>query len=178
MQLALIAALAAAAVPQPAQDSVTGTASTGAARSFAEFTFDAHSGPSGENPTGTVAVDTFFGPLGALEVTCLGVSGSRATVVVKAPPNTSGVAGLQIAVQDGGPGGDDKLDFQVIYVLPTGCAAPTVVFTPVVHGDLVVVDAPPLPTSKEQCKGGGWRAFGFKSQGACVSFVAASRPAP
>ncbi len=31
-----------------------------------------------------------------------------------------------------------------------------------------------LPTSKEQCKGGGWQNFGatFKNQGQCVSFVA------
>jgi hypothetical protein len=32
---------------------------------------------------------------------------------------------------------------------------------------------PTLPTSKEQCKNGGWRSFpGFKNQGDCVSFVA------
>jgi hypothetical protein len=30
-----------------------------------------------------------------------------------------------------------------------------------------------LPTSKDQCKHGGWRTFGvFKNQGDCVSFVA------
>jgi hypothetical protein len=33
--------------------------------------------------------------------------------------------------------------------------------------------APPVPTSKDQCKMGGWQAFGiFKNQGDCVSFVA------
>lgn len=32
---------------------------------------------------------------------------------------------------------------------------------------------PPLPTSKDQCKDGGWQTFGvFKNQGDCVSFVA------
>ena len=46
-----------------------------------------------------------------------------------------------------------------------------------------MVDAPPLPTSKDQCKNGGWRTYGvFKNQGDCVSFVATkgrtSRPAP
>lgn len=31
---------------------------------------------------------------------------------------------------------------------------------------------PPLPTNKDQCKHGGWTAFGrFKNQGDCVSFV-------
>jgi hypothetical protein len=40
--------------------------------------------------------------------------------------------------------------------------------------DYVVTDAqPPLPTSKDQCKKGGWRTYGiFKNQGDCVSFVA------
>ena len=38
----------------------------------------------------------------------------------------------------------------------------------------VVVDAQPLPTSKDQCKNGGWRNFGstFKNEGQCVSSVA------
>lgn len=31
--------------------------------------------------------------------------------------------------------------------------------------------APSNPTSREQCKNGGWQAFGFKNQGQCVSFV-------
>ncbi len=40
-------------------------------------------------------------------------------------------------------------------------------------GDFVVTDAQPFPTSKAQCKNGGWRNFpGFKNQGQCVSFVA------
>ena len=32
--------------------------------------------------------------------------------------------------------------------------------------------APPLPTSAEQCKKGGYEAFNFENQGDCVSFVA------
>ena len=36
---------------------------------------------------------------------------------------------------------------------------------------VVVVDAPPLPTSKDQCKQGGYAALGFTSQGKCVAFV-------
>ncbi len=32
---------------------------------------------------------------------------------------------------------------------------------------------PPLPTTKDQCKKGGWQSFGvFKNEGDCVSFVA------
>jgi hypothetical protein len=30
---------------------------------------------------------------------------------------------------------------------------------------------PELPTAKEQCKDGGWVAFGFRNQGQCVAFV-------
>ncbi len=30
---------------------------------------------------------------------------------------------------------------------------------------------PPLPTTKEQCMNGGYKAFGFKNQGECVAFV-------
>jgi hypothetical protein len=30
---------------------------------------------------------------------------------------------------------------------------------------------PVLPTTKDQCKHGGWRQFGFKNQGQCIRFV-------
>jgi len=30
---------------------------------------------------------------------------------------------------------------------------------------------PSFPTSKDQCKNGGWKAFGFKNQGQCIKFV-------
>ena len=40
-------------------------------------------------------------------------------------------------------------------------------------GDIVVTDTQPLPTTKDQCKNGGWQTYGvFKNQGDCVSFVA------
>jgi hypothetical protein len=31
---------------------------------------------------------------------------------------------------------------------------------------------PPLPTSKDQCKNGDFKSYGFKNEGDCVSFVA------
>jgi hypothetical protein len=37
--------------------------------------------------------------------------------------------------------------------------------------DLVVVDAQPVPTSKEQCRHGGYARFGFRNQGQCIAFV-------
>ena len=45
---------------------------------------------------------------------------------------------------------------------------------PLISGDIMVTDAPPLSATKDQCKNGGWQTYGvFKNQGACVSFVAA-----
>jgi hypothetical protein len=43
----------------------------------------------------------------------------------------------------------------------------------VATGDIVVTDAhPPLLTSKDQCRDGGWRNFPpFKNQGQCIAFV-------
>jgi hypothetical protein len=32
---------------------------------------------------------------------------------------------------------------------------------------------PPPPTSKDQCKNGGFKSYGFKNEGDCVNFVAA-----
>ena len=47
------------------------------------------------------------------------------------------------------------------------------------EGDLSVIDAPSLPTFKDECKNGGWRSFGvFKNQGDCVSFVATNGENP
>ena len=49
---------------------------------------------------------------------------------------------------------------------------PSAVGEPILAGDLTVTDSQPLPSSKEQCKNGGWRTFGaFKNQGECVGIV-------
>jgi hypothetical protein len=41
------------------------------------------------------------------------------------------------------------------------------------NGRATVFDAPLLPTSKDQCKNGGWRDFSqFKAQGDLLNFVA------
>ncbi len=52
-------------------------------------------------------------------------------------------------------------------ILPLSANSP---FSP---GDIVVTDAQsPLPTTKEQCKNGGWRNFPeFKNQGQCFKLV-------
>ena len=38
-------------------------------------------------------------------------------------------------------------------------------------GRAEVFDSPPPPTSKTQCRDGGFAQFGFRSQGQCLTFV-------
>jgi hypothetical protein len=170
----LVAVLAPSAAAQvPTQDSVTGTGSSSGGVGFT-FEFDAHSGPSGENPTGHVtfrfAADGsvfFSGP-----VTCLAVDGNFAILNVDTPQFHA--VGLEVT---------DSLSGDLIRGIPTGISrcSPigSAVDFPVISGDVVVVDAPPLPTSKDQCKNGGWKTYGvFRNQGDCVSFVATGRQEP
>src|SRR5215216_3610066 len=167
----LAAVLAPSAAAQVAtQDSVigSGVARTVGSDTTFDFEIDAHSGPSGENPTGQVTFryttdgSTFFsGP-----VTCLAVDGNFAILSVDTPQFRA--VGLEVTDS---PSGD------LIRGIPTGTSScspiGTAVDFEVISGDVGVTDAKPLPTSKDQCKNGGWRAYGvFKNQGDCVSFVA------
>jgi hypothetical protein len=148
---------------------------------------DAHSGPGGQAATGTVA---WFVNGGATSrsfitgtVTCLAVSGHVAVVGFTGilQPADEPVAGLVRVTDGGGPGSAEdtfELTFLSGFPAPTApdCTAP---YPPggTVHlndrGDLIVTDSPALPTSKDQCKNGGWRSYGvFRNQGDCVSFVA------
>jgi hypothetical protein len=156
-----LASPAIAASQTPVGDSVTGSGVSGGCGG--NVAFDAHSGPSGESPTGTVQCGTLFsGP-----VTCLAVTGNVALLNVQ----DARFGTVAVRVTDNGPSGDRLEAF------PTpGC--PTALGSYVTFdfsGDLVVVDVtppPPLPTSKEQCKNGGWRNFPqFKNQGQCIRFV-------
>jgi hypothetical protein len=166
----LAAVLAPSAPAQvPTLDSVSGSgvARTSGSDTTFDFEIDAHSGPSGENPTGTVTFtnttdgSTFFsGP-----VTCLAVNGNFGILNVDTPQYHA--VGMEVTDL---PSGD------LIRAIPTttSACAPigTAVSFDVISGDVVVTDAPALPTSKDQCKNGGWRDFGvFKNQGDCVSFV-------
>jgi hypothetical protein len=88
-------------------------------------------------------------------------------------PNTFGLTHYKVTVEDNGPAGDT---FAITATTtPFDCTEPLgpEFPLPLTIGDIVVVDAPPPPISKEQCKHGGWRDFGemFKNQGQCVSFV-------
>jgi hypothetical protein len=151
-------------------DSVTGSAQIIArGLTLVDLSLDAHSGPSGERPSGTV--ETFGVPLA---VTCLNVSANQATI---------GLADhLLLFVEDNDGADADRLGAVTDLSAPvTACPDPAVLLSTglsigpvtITNGDITVVDAKPFPTSKDQCKNGGWRNFpGFKNQGDCVGFVA------
>jgi hypothetical protein len=180
----------------PAGDSANGSArdcvqvlSNGLCESHSVL-MDAHSGPSGENPTGTVRYGFSFGTpsstgFGEGTVTCLSIAGNVATIGFTGQEFDEFidvfVAGFVTVIDGGGP--NSQLDrFGVHFTWadpgeprpgPTDCTRPG--NTPYVNdeGDVIVTDTPVLPTSKDRCKDGGWRTFGvFKNQGDCVSFVA------
>ena len=137
------------------------------------FALNAISGPSGENPSGLVRFDTVRGvfDLGG-PVTCLAVNGNTATI------NFTNQAGLfffgdtiTVEVVDDQP---DTWAFTGPSRAPTDCSplsdAPEVHRGQLSSGDFTVVDAQ-VPTTNDQCKGGGWKQFGFANQGLCLAFV-------
>jgi hypothetical protein len=166
---------------------------------WVRLTADARSGPSGESPAGTMTWDErFVGGFShaATEVSCLSVTDKVAIVGVSGTRRitfTFGtfevpIAGL-IRITDGGtpPSGFDTVEFGVEQGPigppppppplpgPTDCStfpAGVPVDAADDGGDLVVTDVQPFPTSKDQCKNGGWRNFpDFKNQGQCIRFV-------
>jgi hypothetical protein len=145
-------------------------------------TIDAHSGPSGENPTGEVTLSTRAGPFTS-SVTCLTVTANRATIGVDFQPllGAPPLGGGFLFVEDNDGADQDAFSNALT---PTGeppsvCPAnPSTALSPNLGDDITVHDAVPRPTSKDQCKNGGWRNFpGFKNQGECVASVE-RRPQP
>ena len=171
--LGIVAAAAGACLPGVAaaqtagQDSATGTFTFDGFT--LPFTLDAHSGPSGENPGGT-----FVAPgTGTFSVACLHVSGTTAVIGVNSPASPPPPVFALIQVVDG-PVDTIASSFPRDPLGADSCGAPPVATPlPITSGDIVVVDAQPFATSKDQCQHGGWRTFpGFKNQGDCVSYVA------
>jgi hypothetical protein len=156
------------------QDSATGS---GIAGDEWSFDFHATSGASGENPSGEVRF-VFQGTIQVEgTVSCLGVSGNQAVIGVDVTFSSAGpFPGAFVNVTDGGgPAGEDTFDARPEWGgVPSDCSVPppSLAERTVDSGDITVHDAPPFPTSKEQCRNGGWRTFGvFKNQGDCISFV-------
>jgi len=164
--LALAAALAGAA--QAGADAVVGAGKPSVLETI--LTIDAHSGPSGESPSG-FAETQFAG--GRIPVSCLAAAGNQAVVGVA----VGGALSTYILIVDNGPSGG-VFAGSVVPGDPAVCPAPsrfvaTIGPSGLDFGDYIVVDDPALPTSKEQCKNDGWKAFGeaFRNQGQCVAFV-------
>jgi hypothetical protein len=151
------------------------------------YTFDVHSGPNGEAAGGTVDFATgerlgLFIEFGT--VSCLAVTGNRASIGVDFVDFIGGVRSAVLYVEDLGGEGQDKIGIQN---LAAGVSAPSVCPAvrpssiplqptyPFEHADwhIIVTDTVVRPTAKDECKNGGWRTYGvFKNQGDCVSFVA------
>jgi hypothetical protein len=156
--------------PQPLQDSVVGTGTFLTGIGEADFDVAATSGPLGETPAGHV-IFTF--PDFRIEgtVRCLRVVSATAAVVGIFVP-AAGQSAF-VAVTDG------PTQFITVFgfapgdtIGPSGC--PSVLpggGLEVVSGHIAITDAQPLPTSKEQCRNGGWAQFGFTNHGQCVAFV-------
>jgi hypothetical protein len=106
--------------------------------------------------------------------------GNYNTAIPTFPPRSGPVSGIAQIVDNGPAVAGISRDLIVEHdaldsTTPPDCSAagPRPMGTGPTFGDYVVTDAPALPTTKDQCKNGGWRNFGvFKNQGDCVSFVA------
>jgi hypothetical protein len=181
---------AATGAQTPAQDFGVGSGTTPSGNSF---DFTATSDPGGGSPTGTASWELFGTIHFEGTVSCLAVDGNRAVVGIDvdttASPPGFQFQGFFLTVVDGGSAGSglDSFDASPTFytsvgnIVPTDCSVPVSPFFPerVTTGDIVVHDAPPFPTTKDQCTNGGWRNYpGFKNQGQCVSFVATGRKEP
>jgi hypothetical protein len=168
---------------------------------------DARSGPNGENPTGTLGWGCLQCPTATprfpFDVTCLNVVGNKAIIgYLTRRDRLSGgflIPGVAV-VEDNGPPRQgvlvDRFGFSHdTSHLPadgppiTSCPPSIAEDVPLstehflqpgpLFGDFVVTDSHALPTSKHECKNGGWKSFGvFKNQGDCVSFVTTSGKNP
>ena len=172
-------------------------------RRLLSLNVEVESGPSGEHPTGTVLLlsggPTPGGTFSATtNATCLSVSGHVAIIGLSGNVHQGGLGfdfGMAGLVPGSGWRGtelrcrqrrvrlpDGRRPFGPPLPGPTTCSTfPATFFTDTfafpdftnAEGDVVVTDTVPFPTSKNQCKNGGWRKSGvFKNQGECVSFVA------
>jgi hypothetical protein len=132
------------------------------------------SGPSGENPTGSLTADFSGAHFQTTAISCFAVDGNKATFAAPVEPNLFGVTFIKVTFVDNGPGPGVDTFGASGNTVPYDCASPLAAVNTVL-GDIVVVDAPPLPTTLAQCMNGGWQSYAvFKNQGDCVSFVATS----
>ena len=161
-------AVPAASAQTPAGDSAIGSGTAGETRADVfGFQIDAHSGPSGENPTGSAHFSPEIAPTFGGPITCLAVRANVATFNFQALPASTSVG--TVVVTDS-PTGD-----QIAYVgpgrAPTDCSPVTnPPNQPLNGGDIVVVDAQ-APATYAQCRQAGWVAYGYASHAQCIEAV-------
>jgi hypothetical protein len=165
----LVPATATAKQPAPPTVRFDTATATGSGGDYTNVDIDARSGPSGESPTGTGS----FTVLGAINiggpVTCLNVTGN--TAVLNINDQTFGFGIVTVSITDNGGGGSDIISTGPSGRAPDDCSPFTGLTSTLTNGRAAVFDAPPLPTSKEQCKNDGFAQFGFANQGQCIRFV-------
>jgi hypothetical protein len=172
----LTCALAAPAFAATPVESITGSGHVLAT----DFTVSVQAGPNGENPTGSLTLSGFLNFIAT--PTCVNLVDHAAVSGYEITNGPQAGQGFLVSGADNGP--PPAVD-QIFYsgllpTPPTTCPAPgdqppadlqQTGGGPLTSGDLTIT--PALPTSKDQCKDGGWKDFGvFKNQGDCMSFVA------
>ena len=172
--LALTSAVPAAA-QVPAGDSVIGS---GTARFVTPdlagltvpFSIDVRSGPSGEDPVGSLQLLIPFD-----DPTCLAIRSGGGQFADEAVINfRNTLTGARVLVRiAGGTSGPRQIWLSTASSDSDCSFVPPISVAEVIEGAISLFDAPPPPTTTEQCKNGGWKTYGvFKNQGDCVSFVA------
>ena len=163
-----------AAPPAPTfQDSVSLTEAPAVFGEFSDFSFrivqelTATSGPSGENPTGEIMWSGVPRLIDRGPITCLAVNGNTATFNYVSSLSPGTIVTAQVV--DDSP--DTFSQFFATGRAATDCSPPPPgIIAPLNSGDIKVLDAQD-PTTTDQCKGDGWKEFGFANQGLCLAFV-------
>ncbi len=170
-----------AAAQVPAGDSVVGSGtarfvSPDLAGLTVPFSIDVRSGPSGEDPVGSLQLFIAFD-----DPTCLAIRSGGGQVADEAVINfRNTLTGARVLVRiAGGTSGPRQIWLSTASSASDCSFVPPISIAEVIEGGISIFDAPPLPTTTDQCKNGGWRNFGvFKNQGDCVNFVATGGKKP
>jgi hypothetical protein len=136
---------------------------------------EAASGPSGEDPRGAGSFAVLGYPISG-PVSCLKVTGNVAVIEIDgplvAPPGTLSII---IRLTDNGGNGQDRFEWYPVFPevgrdFDCETGAPGYFGGPLV-GRAIVRDVPPGPSSRRDCRHGGWADYGFKSRRQCFRFV-------